>query len=137
MAHRFNPPPGWPTPPAGWTPPPGWQPDPSWPPPPVGWQLWVYEPDAYTRPLDFQSQVSLILAKCKSFWNPLDKRWKILIVVGVVLFGLVFIGAVSNTINSSNYDAHVTSCFVGQDGSPIATYSLTNKIGRASCRERV
>ncbi|QOR69213.1 hypothetical protein IM660_10815 [Ruania alkalisoli] len=41
MGHRFNPPPGWPTPPPGWEPPEGWQPDPTWPPAPQGWQFWV------------------------------------------------------------------------------------------------
>jgi hypothetical protein len=41
MAHRFNPPPGWPPPPRGWVPPPGWQPPPEWPAPPPGWPLWV------------------------------------------------------------------------------------------------
>ncbi|MEW9533625.1 DUF4041 domain-containing protein [Microbispora sp. NPDC049125] len=41
--HRFNSPPGWPTPPPGWRPPAGWQPDPSWPPAPAGWQFWVVD----------------------------------------------------------------------------------------------
>ena len=41
MAHRFNPPPGWPPAPQGWVPPPGWQPPPDWPAPPPGWPLWV------------------------------------------------------------------------------------------------
>jgi hypothetical protein len=50
MAHRFNPPPGWPTPPPGWTPPEGWTPDPSWPPAPAGWAFWVTEPDPVIPP---------------------------------------------------------------------------------------
>jgi hypothetical protein len=37
LAHRWNPPPGWPAdpPPAGWTPPP------DFPPAPAGWQFWT------------------------------------------------------------------------------------------------
>src|SRR5258708_38200786 len=40
LAHRLNPPPGWPAVPDGFVPPPGWQPDPAWPPPPPGCHLW-------------------------------------------------------------------------------------------------
>ena len=50
MAHRFNPPPGWPVPPTGFHPPAGWRPDPSWPPPPPGWQLWVEDTTQHPAP---------------------------------------------------------------------------------------
>ena len=50
MAHRFNPPPGWPVPPTGFHPPAGWRPDPSWPPPPPGWQLWVDDAAPHAAP---------------------------------------------------------------------------------------
>ena len=83
--YRWNPPPDWPAAPHGWVMPKEWEPDAAWPPAPEGWVFW--EPVALSPT---RKATALLGAQ----WSGLQRKTKVLTVIGSSIVALALLGTV-------------------------------------------